>query len=65
MIYVPPHKTADWERLVAMAVNERINGYPFPSFATAPTGIQAGFTYYDTALNNVRTWTGAAWSNHF
>ena len=55
----------DWMRIVAQEVNQRIGGYPFPSFATAPADVNAGYTYYDTALGKVRTWDGAAWNNHF
>lgn len=54
-----------WMRIVASAVNPRINGYPFPQFDTAPGDPEAGYTYYDTTLGKVRTWDGAAWSNHF
>jgi hypothetical protein len=55
----------DWMRIVAGEVNPRISGYPFPPLAAAPSGVDAGFTYYDTALSKVRTWDGAAWNNHW
>lgn len=62
---VPYRWSADWPRMVAGELNRVTTGYPFPSLATAPTSVEAGYTYYDTALNTVRTWTGAAWANHF
>ena len=62
---VPYHKTPDWERLVANAINPVAQGYVFPQFASAPSNPSAGFTYFDTTLLTVRTWTGAAWANHF
>lgn len=55
----------EWQRLVALAVNPRISGYPFPAFDTAPANPSAGYTYYDTALTKVRTWDGSAWNNHW
>ena len=55
----------DWMRIVAQEVNQRIGGYPFPSLDTAPTNVNPGYTYYDTTLNKVRTWDGAAFQNHF
>jgi hypothetical protein len=55
----------EFARLVANALNQIINGYPFQQFDTAPAAPDAGFTYYDTVLGKVRTWDGAAWNNHF
>jgi hypothetical protein len=55
----------DWMRIVAQEVNSRISGYPFPSFASAPSNVNAGFTYYDTTLNKVRTWDGSTFQNHW
>ena len=55
----------DWMRIVAGEVNQRISGYPYPSFDAAPADVLASFTYYDTTLNKVRTWDGSAWQNHF
>jgi hypothetical protein len=52
-------------RLVASALNQSLNGYPFSQFTTAPADPKAGYTYYDTTLNKVRTWDGAAWNNHW
>lgn len=55
----------DWMRMVATQVNPILQGYPFMELDTAPTGVRAGFTYYDSALAKVRTWDGAAWNNHW
>ena len=54
----------DWIRRVALEVNPLLNGYPFEQFATAPGDPSEGFTYYDTALNAVRTWNGSAWVDY-
>jgi hypothetical protein len=61
--FVPSNQNADWARLVATGVNQRINGYPFPSLDEAPTAPQAGYTYYDTTLNTIRFWDGAQWND--
>lgn len=55
----------DWMRMVARDVNPLTQGYPFMSLDTAPGSPAAGFTYYDTTLNKVRTWNGSSWQNHF
>lgn len=52
-------------RMVAEVVNPRANGYPFPSLDTAPTGVNDGYTYFDTALGKVRTWAAGVWNNHY
>lgn len=62
---IPHYRTPDWERLVANAVNQRISGYPYPSFAAAPDGPRDGYTYFDTTLGTVRTWAGGIWNDHF
>jgi hypothetical protein len=61
--FVPSNQNADWARLVATGVNQRINGYPFPSLGEAPTAPQAGYTYYDTTLNTIRFWDGTQWND--
>lgn len=66
--FIPPSMASvpEWQRIVAGAVNQVINGYPFPSFASAPPDPpQDGFTYFDTALGTVRTWAGGVWNDHF
>lgn len=55
----------EWMRLVAGAVNTRINGYPYPSFASEPEAPGAGYTYYDTTLETVRTFAAGVWNDHF
>jgi hypothetical protein len=55
----------DWMRMVALKVNPVLQGYPFMSLDTAPSSPTEGFTYYDTALNKVRTWDGSAWQAHW
>jgi hypothetical protein len=52
-------------RMVALKVNPVLQGYPFMSLDTAPSSPTEGFTYYDTALNKVRTWDGSAWQAHW
>ena len=61
----PGFNQHDWNRIAKGLIDPRISGYPFPTFAAAPTGVTAGFTYYDSALAKVRTWDGAIWNNHF
>lgn len=56
---------ANWQQRVTLDVNRALSGYPFQSLSAAPTSVEAGFTYFDTTLATVRTWTGAAWANHF
>lgn len=55
----------EWMRQVANVLNPAANGYPFPSHDTAPSDVAAGYTYYDTALNKVRTFDGSVFQNHF
>ena len=55
----------DWMRIVAQEVNQRISGYPFPSFDADPADVSAGFTYFNTTTGKVRSWDGATWNNHF
>ena len=55
----------EWQRQVASEVNPILQGYPFLQLDAAPTSVDPGFTYYDTALNKVRTWDGTIWNNHF
>lgn len=55
----------EWARRVRLALNPVVQGYPYQSLDTAPTGIEASFTYYDTTLGKVRTWDGVIWNNHF
>jgi hypothetical protein len=56
---------AEWRRKVANAVNNRINGYPFPSFEAEPPAPSPGYTYYDTTLEKVRTFAAGIWNDHF
>jgi hypothetical protein len=65
--HIPPYSQnlPEFARIVANAVNDRINGYPFPPFDTAPADPEDGFTYFDTALGKVRTWAGGVWNDHF
>lgn len=67
MSFIPArwHNVEDWMRMVAEVVNPRANGYPFPSLDTAPTGVNDGYTYFDTALGKVRTWAAGVWNNHY
>lgn len=60
---IPPRwdNIPDWQRIVALQVNEILRGYPFPMLDTAPLDPTAGLTYYDTALAQVRTWNGSSW----
>lgn len=55
----------DWMRMVARDLNPLTQGYPFIQLDTAPSSPTEGLTYYDTALNKVRTWDGSAWQNHW
>lgn len=67
MRIIPPSSGSvpGWMQIVANAVNPSLKGYPFQSLGAAPANVSAGFTYYDTTLNKVRTWDGSAWNNHF
>lgn len=67
MAYIPPShgSVPEWMRIVASALNQFINGYPFPSFDAAPPDPGEGFTYVDTTLGKVRTFLGGVWNNHF
>jgi len=56
---------SDWMRIVALKVNPVLNGYPFKPLEAEPADPREGFTYYDTDLQKVRTWDGAAWNNHW
>lgn len=60
---IPPRwdNIPDWQRIVALQVNEILRGYPFPMLDTAPPDPTAGLTYYDTVLAQVRTWNGSSW----
>lgn len=60
-----PASSPAWRRIVTLELNKVLQGYPYQSLDTAPSSVEAGFTYYDTALGKVRTWDGAAWNNHF
>ena len=55
----------DWQRIVARDVNPVLNGYPYMSLSADPSDVSAGFTYYNTTSNKVRTWDGSAWNNHW
>ena len=55
----------DWMRMVARDLNPVVQGYPFMQLSSAPASPTTGFTYFDTSLNKVRTWDGAAWQNHW
>jgi hypothetical protein len=67
MSFVPSrwNDVNDWMRMVAEVLNPTANGYPFPQHGSDPSGVNAGYTYYSTALNKVRTWDGSAWNNHW
>lgn len=59
-------RTADWPRKVAAAINGLLSSrQPFQKLASAPPNPVVGESYYDTAMNKVRTWDGAVWNNHF
>lgn len=53
----------DWMRMVAAALNPIIRGYPFVQLSSDPASPEAGFTYYNTTTNKVRTWDGTIWNN--
>lgn len=61
----PSYNQHEWNRLAKQLIDPRISGYPFPPFDTAPSGVNAGFTYFDTATTKVRTWDGSAWQDHW
>lgn len=67
MSHLPPTAASvpEWIRNAANVLNPVANGYPFPRLDTAPANVEAGFTYYDTTLNKVRTWDGSTFQNHF
>lgn len=51
----------EWARRVRLELNRIVQGYVHPQYDTAPVGIDEGFSYYDSALNVVRTWDGTQW----
>lgn len=51
----------EWARRVRLELNRIVQGYVHPQYDTAPVGIEEGFSYYDSALNVVRTWDGTQW----
>lgn len=53
----------DWIRMAALKLNPIINGYPFQSLDTAPTGVDEGYTYYDTTLHKARVFDGTSFQN--
>jgi hypothetical protein len=55
----------DWMRMVASKVNPLLNGYPFMSLDADPGSPTAGFTYYNTTDNVVRTYDGSTWQDHW
>lgn len=55
----------DWMRMVALKVNPMLQGYPFMQLDSDPASPTAGFTYFNTDTGKVRTWTGAAWADHY
>lgn len=65
--YIPPSlgNIAEWQRLVALAVNPALQGYPFPELDTAPSDVRDGYTYFDSTLGKVRTWAGGVWNDHY
>lgn len=66
MSAIPSTRTPGWEAMVAQALNQTTNGYPFLSLASEPPDPpQAGFTYFDTGTGKVRTWDGLVWNDHF
>jgi len=55
----------DWMRQVAVKLNPVIQGYPFMSLESNPDSPTAGFTYFNTTDNVVRTWDGSNWQDHW
>lgn len=57
----------DWVRKTATVVNALLNGNisPFVKLAVEPPAPIAGDSYFDTALNVVRTYDGTIWRNHW
>jgi hypothetical protein len=66
---VPTRQTADFVFRFGSAINHLLNrvagGYPFPHLDADPSEVNAGYTYYNTTTNKVRTWDGSAWNNHW
>lgn len=64
-VLISPAAVVDWARRVRLILNPIAQGYPFQQLDADPAGVSAGFTYYNTATNKVRTWDGTIWNNHF
>lgn len=64
---IPPRwdNIPDWQRIVALQVNEILRGYPYLKLNADPGSPEAGFTYFNTTTGKVRTWDGAAWFAHY
>lgn len=55
----------DWMRMVAVAVNPLLQGYPFMELEADPASPRRGFTYFNTTSGKVRTWNGSMWKDHY
>lgn len=60
-VLISPAGLLEWARRVRLTLNPIAQGYPFQQLDTAPTGVDVGFSYYDTTLDLVRTWDGTNW----
>lgn len=52
----------DWARRVRLELNPVVQGYPFQQLAADPSGVAAGFCYYNTTSNTVRFFNGTVWA---
>jgi hypothetical protein len=60
-VLISPAALLEWARRVRLTLNPIAQGYPFQQLDADPTGVAAGFTYYNTTSNTVRWYNGTTW----
>ncbi len=58
---ISPTGLLEWAKRVRLTLNPIAQGYPFQQLDADPSGVDAGFVYYNVSTNTVRWYNGTVW----